>query len=166
MLEKLTSSGETADQEGVNTTLPHSGSTLTQCTPSQDVPMAFWFHLSQKLSELGKGREVTIGAEGVQPVASRRPGRRSFQSRGRKGKRRQCQGLILPFLERAWAQRTPLFTEAAQPRLAPDGTQWEPVERILPALGGALARTKLTSALLKPSVQPLFGAFVLSTVTS
>lgn len=71
-----------------------------------------------------------------------------------------------PALPGAGAQHTPLFTEAAQPCLAPDGTRWEPGERILhPALGGALARTKLTSALLKPSVQALFGALVLSTVT-
>lgn len=127
--------------------------------------MVFWFHLRQKLSELGKGSEVSIRTQGVRPFAS--TSRKAFQSGGRNGKRLQCQGPILPFLERARAQHTPQFTEAAQPRLAPDGTQWEPVERILhPALGGALARTKLTSALLEPSVQAVFGAFVLSTVTS
>ena len=108
---------------------------------------------------------MSIRTQGVRPFAS--TSRKAFQSGGRNGKRLQCQGPILPFLERARAQHTPQFTEAAQPRLAPDGTQWEPVERILhPALGGALARTKLTSALLEPSVQAVFGAFVLSTVTS
>lgn len=57
-----------------------------------------------------------------------------------KRERLQRQGPALPSLERPWAQRAPMFTEAAQPCLSPDGTGREPVQRIIhPALGGALA---------------------------
>lgn len=90
------------------------------------------------MPELGKGSEMAIGAQGVQPVAFQHPGRRPVQQQKRE--QLQCQGPTLPSLERPCAQRAPLFTEAAQPCLAPDGTRREPVQRILhPALGGALA---------------------------